>query len=93
MNKEVFIVIAIIYLVLINLLGFGIMGMDKQRAKKGMYRIPEKTLFLAAILGGCFGTTAGMYFFHHKTRHWYFKFGMPLFCVGWGYCILKIFCL
>ena len=70
-----------IYLLVINLLGFFAMGLDKHKAKKGKWRIPEKTLFLLAILGGSLGTTIGMHVFHHKTKHWYFKFGMPLIFV------------
>ena len=69
--------IVIIYLLCINAAGFALMGIDKNRAKRHAWRIPEKTLFLCAILGGSLGTTAGMYFFHHKTKHWYFKYGMP----------------
>lgn len=73
--------IVIIYLVLINLTAFGLMGLDKRKAKKNLWRIPEKTLFLSAILGGSAGAIAGMYVFHHKTRHWYFVIGMPLILV------------
>ncbi|HIS06103.1 MAG TPA: DUF1294 domain-containing protein [Candidatus Choladocola avistercoris] len=71
----------IIYLVLINLAAFVLMGLDKRKAKKNLWRIPEKTLFLSAILGGSAGAIAGMYVFHHKTRHWYFVIGMPLILV------------
>ena len=70
-----------IYLLVINLFGFFAMGLDKHKAKKGKWRIPEKTLFLLAILGGSLGTTIGMHVFHHKTKHWYFKFGMPVIFV------------
>ena len=73
--------IVIIYLVLINLAAFLLMGLDKRKAKKNLWRIPEKTLFLSAILGGSAGAIAGMYVFHHKTRHWYFVIGMPLILV------------
>lgn len=66
-----------IYLLFMNLFGFVLMGSDKKRARKHQWRIPEKTLFLTSLLGGSAGTLAGMYFFHHKTRHWYFAFGMP----------------
>ena len=69
--------IVFIYLVIINLIAFLLMAMDKSRARKHQWRIPEKTLFLAAILGGSIGAIAGMYTFHHKTRHWYFVIGMP----------------
>ena len=71
----------IVYLIIINIIGFFIMYLDKQKAKKRKRRIPEKTLFLAAILGGSFGTTLGMNTFRHKTKHWYFKFGMPVIFV------------
>ena len=67
----------IIWLVIINLTAFAIFGIDKKRAKKGQWRIPEKTLFLSAILGGSIGAILGMYIFHHKTKHWYFQFGIP----------------
>ena len=66
-----------IYLVIINLAAFLLMAMDKSRARKHQWRIPEKTLFLSAILGGSIGAIAGMYIFRHKTRHWYFVTGMP----------------
>ena len=69
--------IVFIYLVIINLIAFLLMAMDKSRARKHQWRIPEKTLFLSAILGGSIGAIAGMYTFHHKTRHWYFVIGMP----------------
>ncbi len=67
-----------IYLVIINLTGIIVMWSDKQKAKKGAWRIKEKTLFLVALLGGALGTTCGMYWFRHKTQHWYFKYGFPL---------------
>ena len=68
----------LIWLAAANLLGFVLMGADKRRARKGLWRIPERTLFLSAILGGSVGTIAGMWTFRHKTKHWYFVFGMPL---------------
>ena len=67
----------IAWLVIINLTAFAIFGIDKKRAKKGQWRIPEKTLFLSAILGGSIGAILGMYIFHHKTKHWYFQVGIP----------------
>ena len=70
-----------VYLIIINIVGFAAMGMDKSKAKKGQWRIPEKTLFLLSIIGGSIGTWAGMYVFHHKTKHWYFVVGMPLILV------------
>ncbi len=67
----------ITWLIIINLIAFAIFGIDKKRAKKGQWRIPEKTLFLSAILGGSIGAILGMYIFHHKTKHWYFQVGIP----------------
>lgn len=66
------------YLAAINVVTFFVYGIDKRRAKKGAWRISEKTLFLLPILGGSIGAIAGMKFFHHKTKHWYFKYGLPL---------------
>ena len=60
------------YLIAVNVLAFVLMGIDKRRAKKNAWRIPEKTLFLPAIFGGALGGVAGMRLFRHKTRHWYF---------------------
>lgn len=70
-----------IYLIAVNVVGFAMMGIDKNRAKRGEWRIPEKTLFTCALLGGSLGTTLGMSTFRHKTKHWYFKYGMPLILV------------
>lgn len=67
-----------IYLLVLNIIGFLIMGIDKRRAKKRMWRIPEKTFFIVSLLGGSIGTWVGMYTFRHKTKHWYFVIGMPL---------------
>ncbi len=71
----------LIYLLIINVLGFIIMGYDKQMAKKNKWRVPEKTLFAFCIIGGSIGTILGMYLWHHKTKHWYFVFGMPAILV------------
>lgn len=53
------------------------MGMDKQKAIKHAFRIPESTLFIIAIIGGSIGSIVGMYTFRHKTRHSSFVYGMP----------------
>ena len=60
--------IVAIYLVIINLVGIYVMWADKRKAKKGAWRIKESTLFAVALLGGCLGTTLGMYWFRHKTN-------------------------
>ncbi len=57
---------------------FVMMALDKARARRGAWRISEKTLFVFALLGGAPGGTAGMFLFRHKTRHWYFRWGFPL---------------
>ena len=65
------------YLIAVNLIGFALMGIDNYKAKKRAFRIPEATLFIVAIIGGSLGSIIGMYAFRHKTRHWYFVYGMP----------------
>lgn len=70
-----------IYLIFINIMGFFAMFLDKQKAIHNQWRIPEKTLFLLALIGGSLGTTLGMHICRHKTRHWYFRYGMPLILI------------
>lgn len=65
------------YLVLMSVLGYISMYSDKKRAIQHKYRIPEKTLFIIALMGGSIGSILGMQQFRHKTKHWYFKYGMP----------------
>jgi len=67
----------IIYLIIINIIGFLVMYIDKQKAKKGKWRIPEKTIFIITVLGGGIGTISGMYAFRHKTQKLHFKIGLP----------------
>ena len=74
---ELWKIIVISYLVIINITSYAMMGIDKQKAKKGAWRISEATLFMTAILGGSIGSILGMKHFRHKTKHWYFKYGMP----------------
>ena len=66
------------YFVLITVVAFALMGIDKNKAKKGAFRISEASLFITALIGGSIGYTAGMLVFHHKTNHWYFQVFMPL---------------
>ena len=66
-----------VYYLFINVVGFLVMGIDKKRAIRGAWRISEASLFLTALLGGALGCTIGMQRFRHKTKHWYFKYGMP----------------
>lgn len=76
-----FIYFAVIYLVIMNLLAFMLMGIDKYKARHNKWRIPEKTLFLTAILGGSIGALLGMYTFRHKTKHATFVYGMPVILI------------
>ena len=79
--KEVIQNLPIIYVAVMTLVAFLAMGWDKLCAKRDARRVPEKTLFLLAIIGGSIGSIAGMYAFRHKTRHWYFKIGLPLILI------------
>ena len=74
------VVISIIagYFAVMNLIGFAMMGIDKRKAVKKLWRIPEFTFFVVALIGGSIGTIIGMHLFHHKTRHWYFVYGLPV---------------
>ena len=67
----------VIYLIGINVLTFLIYGIDKWKAKKGKWRIPEDTLIWLAIAGGSIGALLGMYIFRHKTQHRKFTLGVP----------------
>lgn len=71
----------IAYFIIINLIGVAAMAIDKFKAQKGYWRIPEKTLFLITLLGGGIGTTFGMYKFRHKTHKLYFTIGFPTILV------------
>ena len=71
----------VIYFIVINLFGFFIMWLDKRKAKKGAWRIPEKTLFIVTALGGGIGTIAGMYTFRHKTQKVQFVIGFPFITI------------
>lgn len=72
------IIFLVAYFLVMNIIGYAIMGVDKAKAKKHAWRIPEATLFSVAILGGSIGCILGMFHFRHKTKHWYFLVGMPL---------------
>jgi uncharacterized membrane protein YsdA (DUF1294 family) len=73
-------ILMVVYLI-INIIGVVLMKVDKQRAIKHKYRIPEKTLWLTALCGGAVGTTIGMQIFRHKTKHLSFKIGFPFLAV------------
>lgn len=84
--------IVIIYLIVMNAVGFFSMGVDKTRAKNNKWRIKEKTLFLIAIIGGSAGAILGMKIFHHKTKHRVFVIGMPLILILQTIFIIFLFC-
>ena len=67
----------VVWVAAMTLIAYVVMGLDKLQAKRGGRRISEKTLFLLAILGGSIGSITGMYTFRHKTKHWYFRYGLP----------------
>ena len=70
-----------IYLLIVNAAGFLLMLIDKRKAIRHRWRIPEKTLFLTAAIGGSVGSILGMYTFRHKTKHLQFTLGMPAILV------------
>jgi len=70
-------VLALAYLLAVNLAGFILMGLDKKKAEENRWGISEKTLFLTASIGGSFGVLLGMSFFRHKTKHRKFTLGIP----------------
>ena len=71
----------ILYLLAVNITAFALFGADKRKARRNAWRISEKALFLSAVLGGSLGAMIGMRVFHHKTKHWYFVFGIPAILV------------
>ena len=73
--------ILVIYLFAVNLLAFILYGIDKKRARNREWRISERTLIGIAVIGGCVGANLGMHVFHHKTRHWYFRYGLPVILI------------
>lgn len=88
-------IIFLIYLLIVNLVGFIIFGVDKKKAEKHAWRIPEKTLFAVAIIGGSIGTNLGMKIFRHKTKHKSFVIGMPVILLFQVFmvvlCIVQIY--
>ena len=69
------------YLIVINILAFILYGIDKKWARDHAWRISERMLIGIALIGGSVGAIAGMLLFHHKTRHWYFRYGLPLILI------------
>ena len=71
-----------IWLIIINIITFAVFGIDKKKAIDGKFRISESALFLLSLVGGSLGGFIAMHTFHHKTKKWYFKFGIPLILIA-----------
>lgn len=71
----------LLYLLIVNAVSFLLMLVDKRKAQKNLWRIPESTLLLSAAIGGSLGALAGMYKFRHKTKHLKFTLGVPAILV------------
>ena len=71
----------LLYLLVVNVITFLMIGYDKHEAKKGNWRVSEKTLFTLVVLGGSIGGIIGMFTFRHKTKKWYFRFGFPIILI------------
>lgn len=78
------------YLLIVNLTGFFLMGLDKKRAVRHAWRISEASLFGIALAGGALGSTLGMHYFHHKTRHWYFRYGLPAIFLAQAFALIAL---
>lgn len=70
--------ILLLYLLLVNIVALMLYGIDKWKAKRGAWRIPEATLLIVAAIGGSIGALVGMWLFRHKTKHLKFTLGVPL---------------
>ena len=72
----------LLYLLIVNAVAFLLMLVDKQSARKKLWRIPESTLLLTAAIGGSIGSLAGMFVFRHKTKHLKFTLGIPAILIA-----------
>lgn len=89
--EKILISILIVYIIIVNIVAFALMGIDKRKAIKNKYRIPEKVLFMSAILFGSVGANLGMKVFRHKTKHMSFVIGMPaIFILQIVICIVVL---
>ena len=70
--------ILLIYLLAANIVTFVVFGIDKYKAKRSLWRIPEASLLTMAVIGGSIGAWLGTKVWHHKTLHKKFKYGIPL---------------
>ena len=81
MNRQTVVVIALVVIAVMNLVSFALIGIDKRRARRGVWRISKKALFLTTACFGGLGGVLGMKVFHHKTQHWYFKVFFPVLLI------------
>ena len=81
MNRQTVVVIALVVIAVMNVVSFALMGIDKRRARRGVWRISERALFLTTACFGGLGGVLGMKVFHHKTQHWYFRVFFPVLLV------------
>ena len=77
MDRQSIILVVMAVLIVMNLVSFALMGIDKRRAQRGAWRISEKALFLTTACFGGLGGVLGMRVFYHKTQHWYFRVFFP----------------
>ena len=82
MDRQNTILIVMGVVIVMNVVSFALMGIDKRRAQRGAWRISEKVLFLATACFGGLGGVMGMRLFHHKTKHWYFRVFFPVLLVS-----------
>ena len=80
----------LVYLIIMNIIGFILMGTDKNRAVNYEWRIPEAALFGVSIAGGALGSLIGMYFFRHKTKHASFVVGIPVIMIIWFIIVIRV---
>lgn len=81
MKMEKITLYIMIYLIIINLIAFIAMYLDKRKARYGKWRIPEQSLFILALIGGSIGAIIGMYTFRHKTKKYRFSIGFPVILI------------
>ena len=81
MEMEKITLYIMIYLIIINLIAFIAMYLDKRKARYGKWRIPEQSLFIFALIGGSIGAIVGMYTFRHKTKKFRFSIGFPVILI------------
>ena len=81
MDRQSIILGALAVLIVMNLVSFALMGIDKRRAQRGAWQISERALFMTTACFGGLGGVLGMKVFHHKTQHWYFRVFFPVLLV------------